>query len=270
MSEKKVSVVVPCYEEALNIEPLCTRLNKTASKENISIEIILVDDYSGKGSDDTKIVVDKLKTNGMDNIVLLIRLPEEGKGLSSAVLYGLSKAKHEVLLVMDADLQHEPESLPTLVNPIFTNQVDFVFGSRHVGGGETHNFSAFRQIVSKGATLLAYGLTTQSDPMSGFFALNKIVLEKSKRNNLSPVGYKIGLEILVRSKISANRVKDVPIKFQERTAGESKLTPEQYVLYLLHLLKLYWFIYPIQVFSYFLCGFVTTLLMLYLIFVVTQ
>lgn len=249
---RQISVVVPCYEEAPNITPLCTRLFKAMEAAEIEMHLILVDDYSGKGSEDTKKHVDdyvKANKAHQSSIELIIRLPEEGKGLSSAVLLGLRKATSDVLVVMDADLQHEPESVPALVTPLLdpSSGTAFVFGSRNVGGGEYDNMPFFRRVVSFGATLLASGLTSQSDPMSGFFALKRSVLNKAEQNGVNPLGYKVGLELLVRSKIPASSVKDVPITFRDRTAGESKLSAKQYILYVLHLIRLYWFLYPVAI-----------------------
>ena len=95
----KLSVVVPCYEEALNIKPLCTRLFKAtrSSEPKLDVELLLVDDYSGKGTEDTKKVVEALQKEDY-NIKIIVRMPEEGKGLSSAVLLGLEKAEHDVML----------------------------------------------------------------------------------------------------------------------------------------------------------------------------
>ena len=81
MGEKqKLSVVVPCYEEALNIKPLCTRLFKATRAANLDVELLLIDDYSGKGTEDTKKVVDDLKKEDY-NIRIHVRMPNEGKGI---------------------------------------------------------------------------------------------------------------------------------------------------------------------------------------------
>merc|ERR1712008_102181 len=94
-----------------------------------------------------------------------------------------------------------------------------------------------RRLVSRGATLLAWPVAACSDPMSGFFCVNKDVLQRGDgRFNL--IGFKIGLEIMVRCR--CHPIKDVAITFQERAAGESKLSAKQYKLYLEQLASLYW------------------------------
>merc|ERR1712113_374076 len=105
------------------------------------------------------------------------------------------------------------------------------------GGGLGFEWSAFRQIVSRGATLLAWPVAKSSDPMSGFFCTTKPVLKRS-RDSINPIGFKIGLEIMVRC--NCNPVQDVGITFRERVAGESKLSAKQYINYIQQLLCLIW------------------------------
>jgi dolichol-phosphate mannosyltransferase len=115
---------------------------------------------------------------------------------------------------------------------------DFVVGSRYVPGGTTaDDWGLFRFLNSQVATLLARPLTKITDPMSGFFALPRPVFERAL--DPSPLGYKIGLELLVRC--GCRDVREIPIHFANRTRGESKLTVQQQVLYLRHLARLYRF-----------------------------
>ncbi|GBG28732.1 Dolichol-phosphate mannosyltransferase [Hondaea fermentalgiana] len=234
-----LSVVVPCYEEALNVRPLCERLFAATRGAGIEAELLLVDDFSGNGTEDTREVVKALKKEGF-NVNLEVRMPEQGKGLSSAVVHGLKLAKHETMLVMDADLQHEPESVPDVAGPILRGEADFTVGSRHVEGGKAEDFPLVRQLISFVATALAYPLTASTDPMSGFFCISKTTFNRG-RDSLNPMGYKIGLELMVRCRCET--IKDVPITFRDREAGESKLTMKQNLYYLQHLAHLYWFKY---------------------------
>jgi dolichol-phosphate mannosyltransferase len=121
-----------------------------------------------------------------------------------------------------------------------THGADFVLGSRYVSGGSTaDNWGMFRWVNSRVATWLARPLTNISDPMSGFFALAQTTFARAERPN--PLGYKIGLELLVRCR--CRHVREVPIHFATREHGESKLTLEQQLLYLRHLARLYAFKY---------------------------
>ena len=115
---------------------------------------------------------------------------------------------------------------------------EFVLGSRYIpGGGTDDRWTVYRLLNSKFASLLARDLTSVSDPMSGFFALPRSLWERCE--NLSPVGYKIGLELIVKG--HPRNIKEVPIHFRTRMLGESKLSLRQQLFYLNHLRSLYWY-----------------------------
>ncbi|KAH9256632.1 hypothetical protein BASA81_005136 [Batrachochytrium salamandrivorans] len=235
-----VSIVVPTYKESKNIELLTRRIFQTLAKcPEIQAQLFLVEDDSGEDTLETKRIVDRLSKDFP--IRLRIRTPNQGKGLSSAVLLGLRETTSEYLVVMDADLQHEPESLPDLLAPVLSGQAEFAIGSRNALGAETsESWPLVRRVISWGATALARPLTSCGDPMSGFFALPRTTLDRAKY--LNPTGYKIGLELMVRCRVK--EVIEVPIQFRDREFGESKLTMKQNILYVQHLARLYWFAYP--------------------------
>eukprot|EP00300_Choanocystis_sp_HF-7_P041342 c8057_g1_i1.p1 GENE.c8057_g1_i1~~c8057_g1_i1.p1 ORF type:complete len:281 (+),score=55.31 c8057_g1_i1:1-843(+) len=253
---KELSVVVPTYEEAMNIDELCKRVFKAVTKEGITAELVIVDDFSGKGTEDTVKVVKQLQDQKYD-IRIIVRRPEQGRGLSSAVVLGLDEAKFDTMLVMDADLQHEPESVPAIAAPIFDKRADFSLGSRNTEGGKVQDWPLHRKIISGGATALALPLANCSDPMSGFFSIDKATYKKG-RKGLNPMGYKIGLELMVRCR--CKKIMEVPITFRDRAKGESKLTMKQNILYLRHLLHLYWFRYPALLLVVFLAILITIFL----------
>jgi len=243
----RLSVVVPTYEEAANVRPLCTRLFAACRKANLEVDLLFVDDDSGEGTAQTVKAVEALKQEGFV-VAVHVRARKEGKGLSSAVLLGLHKAKGDAMLVMDADLQHEPESVPQVAAPVLEGRAEFSVGSRHVSGGAVaQDWPLSRRIISMGATLLARPLTPCTDPMSGFFCISRKAFERAVKAELNPMGYKIGLELMVRSRSS--KVVEVPITFRDREHGESKLTMKQNLLYLGHLAHLYRFCYPTTVVS---------------------
>lgn len=234
-----ISVIVPTYDEADNIQSLTYRLFQSLRNQNINAELIIVDDES-KSSTRTASIIAKLYTEGYP-IRLFARKKNESFGLSSAVLLGFYNAKYSIMVCMDADLQHEPESVGNLVQPIFLKQADFVVGSRYMNkGGFGFEWSFLRRTISNCATLLAFPLTTSSDPMSGFFCLSQETFAQSK-GNLNSYGFKIGLELMVRCK--CKNIIDVPIRFQKRVSGVSKLTMKQNVQYIIQLFYLYAFKY---------------------------
>lgn len=231
-----LSVVVPTYNEVKNVRPLCERLFKALKDANISPAELLIMDDESKGSAETEEIVTKLKAEGYE-IRGYFRKKKEGKGLSSAVLLGFDMAKYPYLLCMDADLQHEPESVPALADPVLTGKFEFTVGSRNVaGGGVGFEWALHRRIISWGATMLAFGVSKSTDPMSGFFCTSKEVLKRG-RSRINPIGWKIGLEVAARCR--ADPVQDIPITFQNREEGESKLTFQQNVEYVRQLIALY-------------------------------
>jgi dolichol-phosphate mannosyltransferase len=200
-------------------------------------EIIIVDDDS---PDNTRAACASLARRFP--LSLHVR-PGAADGLGGAVLFGFAQARGEVLVVMDGDLQHPPESLPELLAPLERGEADFVLGSRHAPGGTVaERWGFLRRLNSGVATLLARPFAGRSctDPMSGFFALRRDLLDAAER--LTPLGYKIGLELMC--KCGARRVVEVPIHFGARARGRSKLTLAQQFKYLEHLSRLYDFTFP--------------------------
>jgi dolichol-phosphate mannosyltransferase len=136
---------------------------------------------------------------------------------------------------MDADLSHPPEAIPRMLDEL-GKESDFVVGSRYTEGGVTDdNWGLFRWLNSRVATLLARPFTSIKDPMSGFFALRRVTY--SKADYLNPIGYKIGLELLV--KCHCQRISEVPIAFADRIHGESKLSLQEQLRYLQHIRRLF-------------------------------
>lgn len=226
-----VSVVIPTYREAENLPVLIPQVARALERSGMSAEILVVDDNS---PDETVAVCEQLSQEYP--VRLLVRTQD--RGLSSAVVHGLRHARGSVLLVMDADLSHPPEKVPELVAAILEQQGDFVIGSRYVAGGTTDDdWSLFRWINSQVATWMSRGLTTARDPMAGFFALSRQTFEEAE--HLNPIGYKIGLELMV--KCGCRKVAEVPIHFKDRLHGESKLSLKEQLNYIRHLGRLYRF-----------------------------
>ncbi len=228
-----VSVIVPTYKEADNLRLLAGRIFAALHHAGLRGELIIVDDDSRDGTE--QIAAELAQSQP---VRLIVRQGE--RGLASAVLRGFEAAEHDLFVVMDADLSHPPERIPALVEPIRTGRADFVIGSRYVEGGRTRDWGWLRRLNSLAATLLARPLTRVRDPMAGFFCLHRETWRRA--DPLNPLGYKIGLELLVKAR--CREVREVPIEFSDRLHGRSKLTLRQQFLYLRHLLRLYAYRYP--------------------------
>jgi dolichol-phosphate mannosyltransferase len=241
-----VSVILPTYKEGGNLQEMVARIFRSLDDNELTGECIIVDDDSGDGTESICKGLEKKY-----NLRLVIRKGE--RGLSTAVIRGLREAGGDILVVMDADLSHPPEKIPEMVQ-LVEEGTEFVLGSRYVEGGDIEeHWGFYRKLNSKVATMLAYFLTNLKDPMSGFFCIPRRTLEACKE--LSPIGYKIALEIIVKS--GAKKVAEVPIFFSRRKHGESKMNLKEQLLYIRHLGRLYRFRYlgEIQFLSFLLVGF---------------
>ena len=224
-----VSVIVPTYEEAENLPVLIPQIVSTLERADLEYEIILVDDDSQDGTI-------KIFEQLTEQYALQLITRTSKRGLATAAVCGLRAARGDVLVVMDADLSHPPEAIPKLVKACRASSFDFAIGSRYVPGGSIDsNWSGYRHLNSRVASLLARGLTSAKDPMAGFFAIKKEVFRRA--HDIQPLGYKIGLELIVRC--HCRHIAEVPIAFKDRALGESKLTVGQQLLYLRHLARLY-------------------------------
>ncbi len=222
-----ISVILPTFNEAENIPIIIPKIFSVFKKINIKAEVIVVDDNSPDG---TYLIAQKLSETF--NVRVIVRQTE--RGLATAVMCGFSHAKGEICVVMDADMSHPVESLPQIVEPIIAGVADVAVGSRYMEGRKSENWSLLRKIISKGAGLLAKGLTSLSDPTSGFIASRKSLINSL---SLNPIGWKIALEIVVKA--NTQRLIEVPIVFSDREFGHSKLNMREQINYIRHLLRLY-------------------------------
>lgn len=239
----KFSVIVPAYKEQGNLEALTKRVTEAMEKaghKRADLEIIVVDDNSRDGSEET---INTLQREGWP-VSIIVRTNE--RGLSSAVLAGFNAAKSDALLCMDADLQHPPEYVPKMFEALTVPGIEFTLGTRYGAGvAIDKDWPVHRRVISWGARLLARPLTPLSDPMSGFFGLRKGVLNRGL-SQVSAIGYKIALELFVKCRV--RNYNEVGFSFAARTVGESKLTGKVIVHYLKHLRALYNFKFGVMLF----------------------
>ncbi len=223
-----LSIIVPTLHEAANLRRLVEQVFAALAHEPYPAEMIVVDDDSRDGT--TELV---LALSDRYPVRLVVRTGE--RDLSTAVLRGFAEARGELLAVMDADLSHPPASLLALVDPVRAGRCDLAIGSRRVPGAAVAKWPWYRHLASWVAAALARGLTAVRDPTSGFFCLRREVWANASR--IDPLGYKIGLELLVRARPA--RVLEVPIRFTDRAAGRSKMSLQTQWQYLKHLMRLY-------------------------------
>jgi dolichol-phosphate mannosyltransferase len=211
-----LSIVLPTYNESENITKMLDSIADTLPADSVA-EIIVVDDNSPDGTGDiasqhAKNISKKLR------IQVIRRLGKQG--LSSAILAGVQSAAGDIVVVMDGDFSHPPQTILRMVDELRNPEYDIVVASRYIKGGSVTGWPFKRRLMSKGATKIAQvGLSIEvKDPMSGFFAFRRNIIEGVK---FDAIGYKMLLEILVKTR--GARIKEVPYAFANRAAGASKL-----------------------------------------------
>ena len=239
--KEQISIIIPTYNESQNIINILKSIGSNLPK-NLLTQAIIVDDNSPDGTG--KIVEDYLKNlKKMANYTIEIIHRKAKDGLGSAILNGIQHAKGDTIVVMDSDFSHPPQIIPKLIDSIKKYQFDIAVASRYIKGGNIQGWSLKRKIMSKFATLIAkkgLGITTK-DPMSGFFAFKKNILNGL---NIDAIGYKILLEILVKTKNVT--ITEIPYTFQDRELGFSKLNLKIILDYYKSVWKLYRYGKPLE------------------------
>lgn len=230
MPTPPVSIVIPTYNEADNVPELVDQLNAALAPG--AAEIVFVDD----STDHTPDVITRVAERSGLPVRLHHRDTPTG-GLGGAVVAGMRLAQGGVIVVMDADLQHPPATVPELIAA--AERADLVVASRYASGGNGDGLDGnYRMMVSRSSTRAAKLMFTRelrgiSDPMSGFFAISRSVL---RPDELRPLGYKILLELAVRCR--PETVTEIPYGFRPRFAGESKSSVKEGVRFARHLFRL--------------------------------
>jgi dolichol-phosphate mannosyltransferase len=214
----RVAVVIPTYEEADNIEPVCRGVRAVLPEALL----VIVDD----GSPDGTAGIARRLADELGPIDVVDR--SEKAGLGSAYRAGLRHAIDsgaEVCVQMDADLSHDPTVLPALVGNIELG-ADLAIGSRYVPGGRTVDWPWSRRALSRWGNRYAAGLLglAVNDATAGYRAYSAATLERIGFESVQAEGYGFQVEMTHRMVRAEGKVVEFPITFRERTAGTSKLS----------------------------------------------
>lgn len=221
------SIIVPTYNEADGIATLIRRLDDVRERSGIDLELVIVDDASPDGTARAAHALEAPWVHVVER-----RAP---RSLAGAVLDGFARAASDVLVVMDADLTHPPSAVPELIAAVRAG-APIAVGSRYAAGGSTDpDWPALRRAASILGTGLVRPIARTTDPLSGFFAIRRDVLDAA--GPIRERGFKIGLEIIVRAGVRG--IADVPIQFVDRKRGESKASAREATRFLLQVIRLY-------------------------------
>src|SRR5258707_7291375 len=219
----RLSVVIPTRNEERNVEPLLAGLGEEF--DTARTEIIFVDD-----SDDRTPELIAVGALACPVHVRLVQRPPSARkgGLSGAVVIGARHARGDWVLVMDADLQHPPETAAMLARTSVRYNCDLVIGTRYASDASADGLGGSRRmLVSSWSTRLLKSVfpprvAVASEPLSGLFAFRKAAVDLGK---LRPRGFKVLLEIMGRNPVA--RIAEVAYSFGPRYAGESKAPVRQ-------------------------------------------
>lgn len=220
-----LSIILPTYNEATNISTLIPMIAKYMKKR--VYEVVVVDDNSPDG---TAHIARMLQTAGHP-VRVIVR--KRARGLASATVRGIRAAKYPLIAVMDSDMQHHPRYLPKMLRAI-EQGADMAIGSRYVAGGCFRKLSLARQALSLAALCITKPLTGVNDPLGQFYMVRKAAVRTIQ---FRKQGFRLSIEIMVKG--SVQRIVEVPIAFQKRFTGESKLNLGCALTDLLLILHLY-------------------------------
>ncbi|HOJ90618.1 MAG TPA: polyprenol monophosphomannose synthase [Saprospiraceae bacterium] len=215
---KKI-VIIPTYNEIENIEAIINAVLEQPSK----FDILIVDDGSPDGTGNE---VKRLQKINEGRLHLLER---SGKsGLGTAYIAGFKWClgnNYDFILEMDADFSHPPIKLNELLEKCETGESDVSVGSRYIDGGGVVNWPTSRLALSKGASLYVRLFTGMDvkDPTAGFVCYSRKVLEAINLDQIKFVGYAFQIEMKYASYRLGFKIKEVPIIFQDRQKGKSKM-----------------------------------------------
>jgi dolichol-phosphate mannosyltransferase len=213
----RLLVIIPTYNERENVEVILDRVLAAVP----SVNVLIVDDGSPDG---TGKIADTMALED-ERINVLHRT--EKAGLGAAYIAGFDwglNAGYDVLVEMDADGSHAPEQLPALLTAL--SEADLVLGSRWVPGGRVVNWPRSRELLSRGANLYTRVVlgTKLGDATGGFRAYRRTVLETIDYQAVASEGYCFQVDLVWRAIEDGFRVVEVPITFQDRERGESKMS----------------------------------------------
>ncbi|HEX3279412.1 MAG TPA: polyprenol monophosphomannose synthase [Thermoleophilaceae bacterium] len=215
-------VFLPTFNEAENLEAI---VRATIVQLDVAApgqwRLLVVDDNSPDG---TGAIADQLAEE-LEGVEVLHRQGKEGLG--AAYLAGFEYAYTrgaEWVIVMDADFSHDPRHLPAMIEA--AKSTDLVLGSRYVAGGEITNWPPLRRVLSRSGSLYArlmLGVKVR-DLTTGFRCVHRRVIETVEPSTLRSQGYVFNIELTYRALLAGFSVKEIPIRFQDRQEGESKMS----------------------------------------------
>lgn len=211
--EFSISVVIPVFNEEMTIGSIIARTRRTMDQLRLPYELMVVDDGSVDGS--ARISRAREAT--------VLRGAHQGKGI--ALRLGFERASGDVIVTLDSDGSHQPEEIPSILRCMMKDKVDLVIGSRFLSSDANNakipKLNRIGNKIFSDLIRLFTGLKI-SDSQSGFRAIRSSIIKRMKLNSR---GYEVESEMLVKALKMGARVTEIPVSFEQRTVGKSKLDP---------------------------------------------
>ena len=211
-------VVIPTYNESENIERMLRRVHESLPEAGI----LVVDDGSPDGTGDLV----KAVAAQMPGVSLLARNEKSGLGSAyrAGFAWGLERG-YDALVEIDADFSHDPAALPSIVAPL-AEGYDVAIGSRYTPGGSIPKWAWYREMISRGGNRYADAVLGLGvlDSTAGYRAYTARILGLIDLGRIRAEGYGFQIEMTYRAKQQGAAIKEVPISFVDRTAGQSKMS----------------------------------------------
>lgn len=216
----KKLVIIPTYKEKENIQ----LITNAVFNLNSGYHILVIDDASPDGTAD---IVKELQSSNADRLFLIQRSGKLGLGTAyiTGFKWGLENG-YDYLFEMDADFSHDPKDLERLYHACVKDGVDMAIGSRYVKGGAFKNWPLSRKIISLTGSLYSRILTFMPvmDPTAGFVCYSSKVLAAMNLDAIKFVGYAFQIEMKFAAWHLGYKIKEIPIVFQDRELGASKMS----------------------------------------------
>jgi Glycosyltransferases involved in cell wall biogenesis len=230
-------VIIPTYNEKENIQSILTAIYNL----NQNFHVLVIDDSSPDGTAD---IVRDLQPQFNGTVFLEERKGKQGLG--TAYIHGFKWAidkGYDFVFEMDADFSHNPSDLPNLYDACKNKGADVAVGSRYVKGGGVKNWPSDRIALSKGASVYTRLILWMpiEDPTAGFVCYKREVLETINLDEIHFVGYAFQIEMKFAAWKLGFRIKEVPIQFEDRKYGDSKMSKGIVKEGILGVLELRWF-----------------------------
>ena len=214
------TIVIPTYNEARNIGELLSQIRKIAPGGGILV--------AGDNSpDDTGKIVKTIAASD-SRVRLFARAGKEGLGAAYIASFKkiLADGNTDVVVMMDADLSHDPKCLPAMLAHLEHGEVDVVVGSRYINGGSTEGWELWRRVLSRLGNYYCHYLTglPSKDCTGGFNAMRTKFLRAVDFSRIDTVGYAFIMELKFALWQAGARFVEVPIVFKNRRFGKSKIS----------------------------------------------